>query len=57
MSPIKVTAQGNDPVAKAIFLMIKQNVGLMPVIQDNKVTGMIRLSDLFLEISELVLGE
>jgi CBS domain-containing protein len=57
MSPIKVTAQGNDPVAKAIFLMIKENVGLMPVIQDNKVAGMIRLSDLFMEISELVLGD
>jgi CBS domain-containing protein len=57
MSSIKVTAQGNDPVGKAIFLMIKENVGMMPVIQDNKVAGMVRLSDLFKEISELVLGE
>jgi hypothetical protein len=30
---------------------------MMPVIQDNKVAGMIRLSDLFKEISDLVLGE
>ena len=57
MSPIKVTIQGNDPIAKAIFLMIKENVGLMPVIQDSKVAGMIRLSDLFKEISDLVLGD
>jgi len=57
MSPIKVTVQGNDPIAKAIFLMIKENVGLMPVIMDNKVAGMIRLSDLFKEISDLVLGD
>jgi len=57
MSPIKVTIQGNDPIVKAIFLMIKENVGLMPVIQDNKVAGMIRLSDLFKEISDLVLGD
>ncbi len=57
MSPIKVTIQGNDPIAKAVFLMIKENVGLMPVIQDSKVTGMIRLSDLFGEISNLVLGD
>ena len=49
--------QGSDPIAKAIFLMIKENVGMMPVIQDSKVAGMIRLSDLFTEISELVLGE
>ena len=57
MSPIKVTVQGGDPLAKAIFLMIKENVGLMPVIQDNKVAGMVRLSDLFKEVSDLVLGE
>jgi len=57
MSPIKVTTQGNDPLAKAIFLMIKENVGLMPVIQEQKVAGMIRLSDLFKEVSDLVLGD
>jgi CBS domain-containing protein len=57
MSPIKVTIQGNDPIAKAIFLMIKEGVGVMPVIQDSKVAGMIRLSDLFKEISDLVLGD
>jgi CBS domain-containing protein len=57
MSPIKVTSQGSDPIPKAIFLMIKADVGMMPVIQDNKVAGMIRLSELFKEISDLVLGE
>jgi signal-transduction protein with cAMP-binding, CBS, and nucleotidyltransferase domain len=57
MSPIKVTIQGNDLLAKAIFMMIQENVGMMPVIQDNKVAGMIRLSDLFTEITKLVLGE
>lgn len=57
MSPIKVTIQGNDPIAKAIFLMIKEDVGMMPVILDNKVAGMIRLSDLFKVISDLVLGD
>ena len=57
MSPIKVTIQGADPIAKAIFLMIKEDVGMMPVIQDSKVAGMVRLSDLFKEISVMVLGE
>jgi CBS domain-containing protein len=57
MSPIKITVQGSDPIAKAIFLMIKEGVGMMPVIQDSKVAGMIRLSDLFKEISDLVLGD
>ncbi|MDO9532054.1 MAG: CBS domain-containing protein [Deltaproteobacteria bacterium] len=57
MSPIKVTIAGSDPIAKAVFLMIQENVGMMPVIQDSKVAGMIRLSDLFIEITKLVLGE
>jgi len=57
MSPIKVTIQGNDSLAKAIFMMIQENVGMMPVAQDGKVTGMVRLSDLFKEISDMVLGE
>lgn len=57
MSPIKATIQGDDPIAKAVFVMIQENVGAMPVIQDSKVAGMIRLSDLFTEISKLVLGE
>jgi len=57
MSPIKVTVQGNDPLAKAIFLMIQENVGAMPVIQNSKVAGMVRLSDLFKEISDMVLSD
>jgi CBS domain-containing protein len=57
MSPIKVTVDAEAPIAKALFLMIKENVGTMPVMHANKVTGMIRLSDLFNEVSKLVLGD
>jgi CBS domain-containing protein len=57
MSPIRVTVNAADPITKALFLMIKEQVGLMPVMQDGKVTGMVRLSDLFGEISQQVLGE
>jgi DNA-binding NarL/FixJ family response regulator/CBS domain-containing protein len=57
MSPIKVTVNGEDPITKAIFLMIQENVGMMPVLLDQKVVGMIRLSELFKEISAVVLGE
>ncbi|MBI4643447.1 MAG: CBS domain-containing protein [Deltaproteobacteria bacterium] len=57
MSPIKVTIPGSDPIAKGIFLMIKEDVGLAPVMEGGKVMGMIRLSDLFKEISDLVLGD
>jgi CBS domain-containing protein len=57
MSPIKVMVNADDPIAKALFLMIKENVGMMPVMQEKKVAGMIRLSDLFKVVSDAVLGE
>lgn len=57
MSPIKVTVNGDDPITKALFLMIKENVGMMPVLQDNKVVGMVRMNELFKEISDIVLGD
>jgi CBS domain-containing protein len=57
MSPIQATVDGDAPIIKALYLMIKENVGMMPVIQDNKVAGMIRMSDLFGEIAKVVLGE
>jgi CBS domain-containing protein len=57
MSPIQVTGEAQDNVVKALYLMIKKNVGLMPVIENQKVIGMIRLSDLFNEISRIVLGD
>lgn len=55
MSPIRVTVNAEDSIAKALFLMMKENVGMMPVLKDNKVAGMIRLSDVFKLVSEFVL--
>jgi DNA-binding NarL/FixJ family response regulator/CBS domain-containing protein len=57
MSPIRVTVNGDDPITKALFLMIQENVGMTPVLLDKKVVGMVRMSELFKEISDLVLGE
>jgi CBS domain-containing protein len=57
MSPIQATVDGSAPIDKALYLMIKENVGLMPVMQAGKVAGMIRLSDLFNEVAKLVLGD
>jgi len=57
MSPIKVTVNGDDPITKALFLMINENVGMMPVLQDKKVVGMVRINELFKEISDVVLGD
>jgi len=57
MSPIRVTVSADAPIAKALALMILENVGMMPVMQDNRVVGMVRLSELFQEISKIVLGD
>jgi CBS domain-containing protein len=57
MSPIKVTVKGDDPIAKALAVMILENVGMMPVMQDHKVAGMVRMSELFQEITKIVLGD
>jgi CBS domain-containing protein len=57
MSPIKITVNADDPITKPLYLMIKENVGLIPVMRDGKVAGMLRLSDLFGEISKIVLGD
>jgi CBS domain-containing protein len=57
MSPIKVTVGAGDSLAKALFLMIEEDVGRMPVMQEQKVVGIIRLSDLFGEISNFLLSD
>ncbi len=57
MRPIKATVGGKDPITKAIYLMIQENIGLIPVLQSGKVVGMLRLDDLFGEISRIVLGD
>jgi CBS domain-containing protein len=56
MSPFKVTVAGSDSLAKALSLMLQENVERIPVLEDNKVAGLIRLTDLFKEISGALLS-
>lgn len=55
MSPVKVSVNADDSLAKALFLMVKENVGMMPVMDEHRVAGMVRLTDLFLEVSQAIL--
>jgi CBS domain-containing protein len=55
MGPIKVSVRSDDSLAKALFLMIHENVGMMPVIDDGRVLGMVRLTDIFLDVSQAIL--
>ncbi|MFH1488830.1 MAG: CBS domain-containing protein [Pseudomonadota bacterium] len=57
MSPIKVTVNADDPISRALYLMIQEYVGRMPVMEGRRVVGIIRLNDLFSEITNMVLSE
>ncbi|HZK12886.1 MAG TPA: CBS domain-containing protein, partial [Desulfobaccales bacterium] len=57
MSPIKATVEAGDSLAKALLLMVKEDVSRMPVMAEEKVVGIIRLSDVFQEISGFVLRD
>jgi|UniRef100_A0A7C5AKT8 CBS domain-containing protein len=57
MRPIRATVNAGDSLVKAMAQMIREDVGLMPVMEDQKVVGIVRLSDLFQEISRIVLGD
>lgn len=57
MSPIRVTINGNAHINQALALMIKENLVRIPVTEDERVTGMIRLGDLFIEVTRVVLGD
>ncbi len=55
MGPIQATVQADDFLVKALSLMVYENVGMMPVMEDDRVLGMVRLTDLFLEVSQAIL--
>lgn len=57
MSPVKVSIKADDSLATAIFVMVRENVGMMPVMEEDQVVGMVRLTDLFLEASQAILDE
>ncbi len=57
MSPITVTVNADDPISKALALMMTERVERIPVMQEQKVAGMVRLSELFMEIAKVILED
>jgi CBS domain-containing protein len=57
MGPVKVSIKADESLAKAIFVMVQENVGMMPVMEEDQVVGMVRLTDLFMEVSQAILDE
>ena len=55
MTPIRATLNAHDSVAKAAFVMLQANVSLVPVMDGKKVIGVLRMSDVFNQITKTVL--
>lgn len=55
MTPIRATVDVSDSVAKAAFIMLQSDVTLVPVMDGDKVAGVLRMSDVFNELTKVVL--
>jgi CBS domain-containing protein len=55
MTPIRATVKVDDSVDKAAFVMLQGDVNLVPVMDGNKVAGVLRMSDVFNELTKVVI--
>jgi len=54
MEPIQETLDENDTLTKAVFKMAKVPVGVIPVLSENSVVGIVTVDELFKAVSEIV---
>ncbi|MDO9566027.1 MAG: CBS domain-containing protein [Candidatus Desulfaltia sp.] len=54
MIPIRATVDINDSVAKAAFVMLHADVNLIPVMDGENVGGVLRMSDVFNELTKII---
>ena len=58
MVPAKFFVKPDDPITKAAYIMIFRDLGLLPVLDDKKkFVGLIRLIDIFDELSSIIIKE
>ncbi|MGQ9532179.1 MAG: CBS domain-containing protein [Desulfotomaculales bacterium] len=50
-----LTVEADDPLMKAAHLMLRHNVGTIPVLEEGRVVGMIRINEVFLAIADAVI--
>lgn len=55
LTPIIATVDANDSVAKAAFIMLQADINLVPVMDGEKVAGVLRMSDVFNELTKIVI--
>jgi len=49
-----ITVEADAPLLHAAFLMVKHNIGRLPVTEGDRVVGMVRLNEVFMEITGAV---
>jgi len=58
MVPATTFVNPDDPITKAAYLMIQQNVVFLPVLEDKrKLVGLVRMIDVFDELANVVLRQ
>ncbi|RJQ28123.1 MAG: CBS domain-containing protein [Peptococcaceae bacterium] len=57
MRPVVLKLKTVDPLGKAVHLMLAERVDILPVLQDNRVVGMVRDVDVFYEMASLLLNK
>lgn len=57
MAPIKATVSTDDSIAKVAYLMITTSSHVIPVLDKDKVIGVVRLVDIFNEIASVILED
>jgi Mg/Co/Ni transporter MgtE len=55
MSPIRATIKATDPFVKAAYVMLHTDTWIIPVMENKKVAGIVRLLDIFKELTAQVL--
>ncbi len=56
MVPIRATLNATDPIAKAVYVMVQTDMEVLPVMEGGKVVGIIRMIDIFKDLTAEVLG-
>jgi CBS domain containing-hemolysin-like protein len=55
--PFKGSVQEDDSILKALDIMLDNDVSLVPVIEDGKLQGIVKLSDIFNTVAALLVDE
>ena len=58
MKPVRVSVSLEDSIARAAFLMERGNLQVLPVLENNKkLVGIVRIMEIFREVSNIVVGK